>query len=113
MLNQAYIYMYVPGIIIEINWKCFNLGIIQFIESGTSVSPTVLARRSLSYLANGQLQEAIGDAMQAQVVFPQWPVAQYLQAAVLFRLGMKRDAGQALQDGATLEAKMNSRLKHG
>ncbi|KAJ4797842.1 kinase with tetratricopeptide repeat domain-containing protein [Rhynchospora pubera] len=83
----------------------------QFIDSGTSVSPTVLARRSLSYLAKGQLQEAIGDAMQAQVVFPQWPIAHYLQAAVLFSLGMERDAQQALQAGATLEAKMNTRLR--
>lgn len=85
---------------------------MQFIDSGTSVSPTVFARRSLSYLANRQLQEAIGDAMQAQVVFPQWPIAHYLQAAVLFSLGMERDAQQALQHGATLEAKMNSKGMH-
>ncbi|KAF3334592.1 putative serine/threonine-protein kinase [Carex littledalei] len=84
----------------------------QFIDSETSVSPTVFARRSLSYLANSQLQEAIGDAMQAQVVFPQWPIAHFLQAAVLFSLGMERDARQALHDGASLEAKTNSKLRH-
>ncbi|KAA8518972.1 hypothetical protein F0562_016254 [Nyssa sinensis] len=38
----------------------------QFIDGGTMVSPTVFARRCLSYLMNDMPQEALGDAMQAQ-----------------------------------------------
>ncbi|KAJ6747013.1 SERINE/THREONINE-PROTEIN KINASE BSK5 [Salix koriyanagi] len=59
----------------------------QFIDGGTMVSPTVYARRCLSYLMSEMPQQALGDAMQAQVVSPEWPTASYLQAACLFSLG--------------------------
>ncbi|PIA54516.1 hypothetical protein AQUCO_00900813v1 [Aquilegia coerulea] len=81
----------------------------QFIEGGTMVSPTVFARRCLSYLMNEMPQEALGDAMQAQVISPEWPTAFYLQAAALFSLGMDTDAQETLKDGTNLEAKKNSR----
>ncbi|KAJ8624351.1 hypothetical protein MRB53_032881 [Persea americana] len=81
----------------------------QFIDGETMVSPTVFARRCLSYLMNDMPQEALGDAMQAQVVSPDWPTAFYLQAAALFSLGMDDDARETLKDGTSLEAKKNSR----
>lgn len=71
------------------------------------VSPTVYARRCLSYLMNDMAQEALGDAMQAQVISPEWPSALYLQAACLFKLGMDNDAQETLKDGTNLEAKKN------
>ncbi|KAG6678153.1 hypothetical protein I3842_14G065700 [Carya illinoinensis] len=77
----------------------------QFIEGGTMVSPTVLARRSLCYLMSDLPQEALGDAMQAQVISPDWSTAFYLQAAALFSLGMDNDARESLTDGTSLEAK--------
>ncbi|KAE8717276.1 putative serine/threonine-protein kinase [Hibiscus syriacus] len=49
--------------------------------------------------------QALGDAMQAQVVSLQWPTALYLQAACLFSLGMETDARETLKDGTNLEAK--------
>ena len=52
-------------------------------------------------------QEALGDAMQAQVVNPEWPTAFYLQAAALKSLGMENDAQETLKDGTSLEAKRN------
>lgn len=71
------------------------------------VSPTVFARRCLSYLMNDMPQEALGDAMQAQVVSPEWPTAFYLQAAALFSLGMDTDGQESLKDGTNLEAERN------
>jgi|UniRef100_A0A2N9IMA8 serine/threonine protein kinase len=79
----------------------------KFIDGGTMVSPTVYARRCLSYLMSEMPQEALGDAMQAQVVSPEWPTALYLQAACLFKLGMDNDAQETLKDGTNLEAKRN------
>ncbi|KAK3037481.1 hypothetical protein RJ639_031975 [Escallonia herrerae] len=79
----------------------------QFIDGGTMVSPTVFARRCLSYLMSDMPQEALGDAMQAQVVSPDWHTAFYLQAAALFSLGMDTDAQESLKDGTNLEAKRN------
>ncbi|XP_014516819.1 probable serine/threonine-protein kinase BSK3 [Vigna radiata var. radiata] len=79
----------------------------QFIEGGTMVSPTVYARRCLSYLMNEMAQEGLGDAMQAQVVSPEWPTALYLQAACLFSLGMENDAQETLKDGTNMEARKN------
>jgi BR-signaling kinase len=80
----------------------------QFIEDGTMVSPTVFARRCLCYLMSNMPQEALGDAMQAQVVSPEWPTAFYLQAAALFSLGMDKDACETLKDGTSLEAKKHN-----
>lgn len=79
----------------------------QFIDGGM-VSPTVLARRSLSYLMSDMPQEALDDAMQAQVVSPVWHIASYLQASALFALGMENEAQESLKEGATLEAKRDS-----
>nr|GMD61281.1 probable serine/threonine-protein kinase At5g41260 [Ipomoea batatas] len=77
----------------------------EFIEGGTVVSPSVLARRSLCYLMSNKPQEALADAMQAQAVYSEWPTAFYLQAAALFSLGMDSDARETLGDGAALEAR--------
>ncbi|KAI7998615.1 Serine/threonine-protein kinase BSK5 [Camellia lanceoleosa] len=79
----------------------------QFIDGGTMVSPTVFARRCLSFLMSDMPQEALGDAMQAQTVSPEWPTASYLQAAALFSLGMDTDAQESLKEGTNLEAKRN------
>uniref|UniRef100_A0A7N2QYE0 Serine/threonine-protein kinase BSK1-like TPR repeats domain-containing protein n=2 Tax=Quercus lobata TaxID=97700 RepID=A0A7N2QYE0_QUELO len=75
----------------------------QFINGGTMISPTVFARRCLCYLMSEMPQEALGDAMQAQVIAPEWPTAFYLQAAALFSLGMDNDAQESLKDGTSLE----------
>ncbi|KAL5796210.1 hypothetical protein ACOSQ2_001030 [Xanthoceras sorbifolium] len=77
----------------------------QFIDVGTMVSPTVYARRSLCYLMSDMPQEALNDAMQAQIISPVWHIASYLQAAALAALGMENEAQVALKEGATLEAK--------
>ena len=54
---------------------------------------------------NDMPQEALGDAMQAQVISPDWATAFYLQAAALFSLGMDNDARETLKDGSLLDAK--------
>ncbi|URD83961.1 serine threonine-protein kinase [Musa troglodytarum] len=71
-------------------------------------SATVFARRSLSYLMNGQPELALRDAMQAQVCMPEWPTAFYLQALALSKLGMEKDAQDMLNDGAAFEVKKQS-----
>lgn len=77
----------------------------EFIEAGTMVSPTAFARRSLCYLISNKPQEALADAMQAQVVSSDWPTAFYLQAAALFSLGMDNDAQETLKDGFSMESR--------
>ncbi|XP_031482511.1 probable serine/threonine-protein kinase BSK3 [Nymphaea colorata] len=77
----------------------------QFIEVGTMVSPTVFARRCLSYLMSDMPQEALEDSRQALGICPAWPTAFYLQAAAYLSLEMENDAREALKDGASLEAK--------
>ncbi|KAK9940658.1 hypothetical protein M0R45_017308 [Rubus argutus] len=77
----------------------------EFIDGGTMISPTVFARRCLCYLMNDMAQEALGDAMQALVINPEWPTAFYLQAAALKSLGMDNDAQETLKDGTSLEDK--------
>ncbi|CAN6568088.1 unnamed protein product [Malus baccata var. baccata] len=81
--------------------ECYS----QFIDVGTMVSPTIFARRSLSYLMSDKPQKAINDAMQAQVVSPVWHIACYLQAVALSALGMDSEAQAALKEGTTLESK--------
>ncbi|PWA91293.1 tetratricopeptide-like helical domain-containing protein [Artemisia annua] len=76
----------------------------QFIEYGPKVSPTIYARRSLSYLINNMPQEALCDAMQVQLISPVWHIASYLQAASLFLLKMETDAHAVLRKGDALEA---------
>ena len=80
----------------------------QFIDVGTMLSPTIYARRSLSYLMSDMPQEALNDAMQAQVISPIWHIASYLQAAALFTLGKEDEAQAALREGSGLENKKNA-----
>ncbi|CAL5331621.1 unnamed protein product [Camellia sinensis] len=77
----------------------------QFIEAGIVGSPTVCARRSLSYLLSDSPQEALKDAMQAQIISPAWHVPSYLQASALFALKMENEAHIGLKDGSALEAR--------
>ncbi|XP_058737338.1 serine/threonine-protein kinase BSK3-like [Vicia villosa] len=93
--------------------KDFKLAIecyTQFIDVGTMVSPTVHARRSLCYLINNQPQEAMNDAMQAQVISPLWHIASYLQSVSLAGLGMANESQVALSEGTTLEVKRNAHM---
>ncbi|XP_072974347.1 probable serine/threonine-protein kinase BSK3 isoform X2 [Typha angustifolia] len=80
----------------------------QFIDAGTMISPTIFARRCLSYLMSDMPQQALNDAVQALVISPTWPTAFYLQAAALFALGMENEGREALKDGSSFETK-----KHG
>ncbi|KAI8545137.1 hypothetical protein RHMOL_Rhmol07G0019400 [Rhododendron molle] len=79
----------------------------EFIDAGTMVSPTLFARRSLSHLMCDSPQEALKDAMQAQVISPVWHIASYLQAAALFALKMETEALVALKEASVLEAQWN------
>lgn len=72
------------------------------------VSPTVFARRSLSYVMSDMPQEALNDASQAQVISPVWHIASYLQAAALFALRRDDEAQVALKEGCVLESKKNA-----
>ena len=69
------------------------------------ISPTVYARRSLSYLMSEMPQEALNDALHTQAISPLWHIASYLQAAALFALEMESEAHAALKEATTLEAK--------
>lgn len=73
------------------------------------VSPTIFARRCLSFLMNEMPQQALADAMQALLVSPTWPTACYLQAASLFALGLDSQAREVLKDGSSLESKKNKK----
>lgn len=53
-------------------------------------------------------QEALNDAMQAQVISPVWHIASFLQATSLLALKMENEAQVALKEGTTLEAKRNN-----
>jgi len=88
-----------------------SLFYMQFIDAGTMVSPTVYARRSMCYLISDMPQEALNDAMQAQVVSPVWHIASYLQSVALTALGMENEAQAALKDGTTLESKRSATTK--
>lgn len=78
---------------------------MQFIDVGTMVSPTVYARRSLCYLMNDQPDVALRDAMQAQIIYPDWPTAFYMQSVALAKLDMHQDAADMLKDASGLEEK--------
>ncbi|XP_044476572.1 serine/threonine-protein kinase BSK8-like [Mangifera indica] len=80
----------------------------QFIDVGTMVSPTVFARRSLSYLMSDMPQEALNDALQAQVISPVWHIAAYLQAAALFASGRENEAQTTLREGSIFENRRNA-----
>ncbi|PIM97539.1 Serine/threonine protein kinase [Handroanthus impetiginosus] len=77
----------------------------QFIDVGTMISPTVLARRSLCYLMCDQPDAALRDAMQAQCIHPDWSTAFYMQAVALSKLDMHQDAADMLNEAAILEEK--------
>ncbi|KVI04035.1 Protein kinase, catalytic domain-containing protein [Cynara cardunculus var. scolymus] len=77
----------------------------QFIDVGTMISPTVLARRSLCYLLCDQPDAALRDAMQAQIVYADWPTAFYMQSVALAKLDMHQDALDMLNEAAGLEEK--------
>ncbi|XP_047341714.1 serine/threonine-protein kinase BSK7-like [Impatiens glandulifera] len=77
----------------------------QFIDVGSMISPTIYARRSLSYLMSDMPQEALNDAVQAQVISPVWHIASYLQAASFFALRRENEAQLALKEGSILEEK--------
>eukprot|EP00249_Psilotum_nudum_P022993 c28717_g1_i3 orf=439-1905(-) len=83
-------------------------GYTQFLDLGSMVSPTVLARRSLAYLLIEQPDAALRDAMQAQVVSSQWPTAFYLQAVALKKLGHEADAQEMLKEGEIIECQHQS-----
>ncbi|KAK9053726.1 hypothetical protein SSX86_023809 [Deinandra increscens subsp. villosa] len=85
----------------------------EFIEHGPMISPMVYARRSLCYLMNEMPEEALDDAMQAQVISPLWHIASYLQAASLFALKTEPVAHVALKEGAALEAKKTGLATNG
>ncbi|KAH1235628.1 Serine/threonine-protein kinase BSK7 [Glycine max] len=80
----------------------------MFIDVGTMVSPTIYARRSLCYLMSNMPDEALNDAMQAQVISPVWYIAFYLQAVALLALGKENDAQVPLKEGSSLENKKNT-----
>ncbi|KAK4748649.1 hypothetical protein SAY87_015235 [Trapa incisa] len=75
----------------------------QFISMGSMNSPTIYARRSLSYLMSDMPEEALNDAIQAQVISPMWHIASYLQAVALFLVGKENEAQLALKEGSVLE----------
>ncbi|CAL5382979.1 unnamed protein product [Camellia sinensis] len=50
-------------------------------------------------------QEALKDAMQAQIISPAWHIPSYLQASALLALKMENEAQIALKDGSALEAR--------
>ncbi|MQL76445.1 hypothetical protein Taro_008836 [Colocasia esculenta] len=77
----------------------------QFINVGAMISPTVYARRSLCHLMSDQADDALRDAMQAQVAYSDWPTAFYMQAVALAKLNMHDDAADMLKEAAALEEK--------
>lgn len=85
---------------------------LQFVDVGTMMSPTVLARRSLAYLLSGQAEVALHDAMQAEYVRPEWPTAFCLQAAALSTLGLGTDAKNMLKEGTVLDMKQQNHYYH-
>jgi BR-signaling kinase len=72
------------------------------------VSPTIYARRCLSYLMNDMPQQALNDAMQALVISPTWSTAFYLQTTALLLLGMENEAQEALKEGCRHEQSSSS-----
>ncbi|KAJ0505819.1 putative transferase, protein kinase RLK-Pelle-RLCK-XII-1 family [Helianthus annuus] len=85
----------------------------QFIDVGTMISPTVLARRSLCHLMCDQPDAALRDAMQAQIVHADWPTAFYMQSVALGKLDMHQDALDMLNEAAGLEEKRQKSDRRG
>lgn len=78
---------------------------MQFIDVGTMVSPTIYARRSLTYLKTKMPEQALKDALQALTISPSWYIAFYLKAMALLALGRESEANAALEEGSSLERK--------
>lgn len=53
-----------------------------------------------------QPDAALRDAMQAQCIYPDWPIAFYMQAVALAKLNMQSDAMDMLHEATSLEEKM-------
>lgn len=85
------------------------LNILQFIDTGVMVSPTMLARRSFVYMVLGKLQEGLADAKKAADISPEWPTAHYLQGMAYLAMGMEPEGHEELKQGAALEAERNAR----
>lgn len=85
----------------------------QFIDVGTMISPTVYARRSLCYLLCDQPDAALRDAMQAQIVYADWPTAFYMQSVALGKLDMHQDALDMLNEASGLEEKRQKGERRG
>lgn len=105
-LGSAMLDLMQIGFCMTMIWQVFLCN-VQFVDVGTMVSPTVYARRSLCYLMSDMPQEALNDAVQAQVISPIWHIASYLQAVALSALGRENDSEVALKEGSVLEEKKN------
>ncbi|KAF5797204.1 putative tetratricopeptide-like helical domain superfamily [Helianthus annuus] len=69
------------------------------------VAPIRHVRRCLSYLMINKAEEALRDAMQAQIINPEWSLAFYLQTAALLSLGiLDKDAHEMLEDAIFLDS---------
>ncbi|XP_039134275.1 serine/threonine-protein kinase BSK1-like [Dioscorea cayenensis subsp. rotundata] len=88
--------------------ECYS----QFLDKGILVSATVHVRRSLCYLMSDQPDKALRDAMQAQRIQANWPLAFYMLAVSLRQLNMNRDSTNMLNKATALEKQRprNSRL---
>ena len=58
-----------------------------------------------------QPDAALRDAMQAQIVSPDWPTAFYMQAVALSKLNMQSDAVDMLNEASELEEKRKKTTK--
>ncbi|KAL1188510.1 putative inactive receptor-like kinase BSK12 [Cardamine amara subsp. amara] len=85
--------------------ECYS----KFVLARRMVYPSVYARRSLSYLFCDDPDQALLDGMRAQEVFPDWPVAFYLQSVALAKLNMNTDSADILKEAAILEAKRSQK----
>ncbi|KAK1412849.1 hypothetical protein QVD17_34395 [Tagetes erecta] len=76
----------------------------ELIKNDILVTPTIYVRRSFGYLMINEAQEALRDAMYAQVMHPVWSIASYLLATALFSLGLDEDAHTALKEAAYFDS---------
>ncbi|KAH7669132.1 Non-specific serine/threonine protein kinase protein [Dioscorea alata] len=88
--------------------ECYS----QLLDKGKLVSATVHVRRSLCYLMSAQPDKALHDAMQAQRIQANLPMALYMHAVALCLLNMTRESSYMLNEAAALEKQRprNSRL---
>ncbi|XP_021302362.1 uncharacterized protein LOC8084765 isoform X2 [Sorghum bicolor] len=78
-------------------------GYSEFVDAGTTVSPTVFIRRSLCYLMCDKPEAALRDAMLAQSFCPEWPTVFYMQSVALSKMNMQSDAVDMLNEAYQLE----------